>query len=285
MNPNIPKTPFSLTFRPRKGLLSARIRAVTEAGRRRRSSLPAVGLLLLILLLGVNLVSCATPKTEPSADPVEPSSDLVEPSSDPVEPSADPVVPSADPVVPSAIAAVLAGEKEFYSGVYGGFLDLAHLSRAEIPDYPEIETDFPCYISQFAVADLDGDGTPEALLTLAFDTYDASRTAVFHERDGVVYVYVTNFRSLHPDSIYTDGTVIGSGASYLHYICKITSFTDDGEPVFEEIATLDGSDWSINGKVYASESKFLTAESEFLEGKTLVKWYPYAGADFSQYFG
>lgn len=256
MNPNIPKTPFSLPFRPRKGLLSARIRAVAEAGGKRRGSLPAAGLLLLIILLGVNLVSCAASVAEPSATPAE----------------------------PSAIPAVLAGKKEYYSRVYGGFLDLAHLSRAEIPDYPEIETDFPCSISKFAVADLDGDGTPEALLTLAFDTYGASRTAVFHERDGVVYVYVTNYRSMHPDRIYTDGTVIGSGASYLHYISKITSFTDDGEPVFKKIATLDGSDWSINGKAYASESKFLTAESEFLEGKTLVKWYPYAGADFSQYF-
>lgn len=277
MDSNTPKTPFSLPFRPRKGLLAARIRAIAEPGGRRRGSLPAAGLLLFIMLLCVNLVSCAYAEAEPSSDPVEPSSD-------PTEPSYDPIEPSSDLAVPSAIAAVLAGEKEFYSGVYGGFLDLAHLSRAVIPDYPEIETDFPCYISQFAVADLDGDGTPEALLAFALDTYGSNRTAVFHERDGVVYVYVTNYRSLNPASIYTDGTVIGSGASYLHYISKITSFTDGGEPVFEEIATVDGSDWSINGKVYASESKFLTAESEFLEGKSHVEWYSYEGADFSKYF-
>lgn len=270
MDSNIPKTPFSLPFRPRKGLLVARIRAIAEPVGRRRGSLPAAGLLLFIMLLCVNLVSCAYAEAEFSSNPTEPSY--------------DPVEPSSDLAVPSAIAAVLAGEKEFYSSVYGGFLDLAHLSRAVIPDYPEIETDFPCYISQFAVADLDGDGTPEALLAFALDTYGSNHTAVFHEQDGEVYVYVTNYRSMNPASIYTDGTVIGSGASYLHFISKITSFTDDGEPVFEEIATVDGSDWSINGKVYASESKFLTAESEFLEGKSHVEWYPYEGADFSKYF-
>lgn len=266
MRSDLPNTRFSLSVKPRRGLTEFRVRAIVEAsnGRRGPTSLSASILALLVCLLCVNLVSCVAVRADSGA-------------------SSDTQAPAVQPE-PSAIPAVLAGEKEYYSRVYGGFLDLAHLSRAEIPDYPEVETDLPCFISRFAVADLDGDGTLEALLEFSYGPYGSDRIAIFHERDGQVTVDFTNFKEMHPEELRADGIYCGAfGAGVLHYH-RIASFTGDGAAQVESLAEMDLGTNSVNGAAYPSVDEMWSALDRIIGQSDPVTWHDFAGADFSLYF-
>lgn len=300
MKSNFPNTRFSLPMEPRKHEMGPRVRAIVEVsnGRRRRTSLSAAALALVVCFLCVNLVSCAAVRADSGA-----SSDTQAPAVQP-EPS-DPQpgqveaapISKPEPAAPErprdSILKVLTGEGEYHyhatrpDEVIDEYRDLTVLNSPE--DYCIEDRDAEIWISRFAAVDLDGDGVNEAVLERYCDDY-LFDYVIFHIYNGEVTFYEQVPRAF--DNPKADGTFEGDSGVLDQAVCRITAFTGSGSSDIEEdifILLYGWYDWA-EGQVFyyidhqpVSESAYNKAIKE-QRNKPDLEWHDFAGADFSEYF-
>ena len=122
--------------------------------------------------------------------------------------------------LPDSCMAVLLGEGTFLAET-GESLMIDQVDRAFFDD-----SDFPIKASQFAVVDLDYDGTAEIVLQLVFDDKDYSDASlVLHDRDGTAYGYIFWLRSFR--YLRQNGTYYFSGGAGYSGVGTLT-FTEEG---------------------------------------------------------
>lgn len=79
---------------------------------------------------------------------------------------------------------------------------------------------FELFWKQFAVVDLDRDGTNEMIFQAAKAEDAEPYNVIFHEKDGKVYAYQQNYRSMV--TVTTDGFILGSSGAADNDIYTIT---------------------------------------------------------------
>lgn len=181
--------------------------------------------MIALLLILLSLSSCARSGTSEPTDtqpaaplPAEPSSAQTE------EPQQAPGFPENIrgqlETLPDSCMAILLGEGTFLAE-NGESLMIDQVDRAFFDD-----SEFPIKASQFAVVDLDYDGTAEIVLQLVFDDKNYSDASlVLHDRDGTAYGYIfwlRGFRNLQQNGVYS----FSSGAAYSG--AGTLTFTEDG---------------------------------------------------------
>ena len=139
-------------------------------------------------------------------------------------------------------------------------------------------------IMNFAVVDLDRDGSEEIVLKVNGVAGDMGGNVIFHEICGKVYAYRTNSRTLL--SIKTDGTYTYSGWVLTNDGCAvITAFDEKGyiEDRFTyESGDYNGADTFVVDYKQSTEEGYNKALS-LQENKPDVDWHEFNDENISKY--
>ena len=205
--------------------------------------------MIVLLLILLSLSGCVQNSTSESPD-IQPAAPLpAEPSLDQAEeqqqtPGFPENIRKELEALPDSCMAVLLGEGTFLAET-GESLTIDQVDRAFFDD-----SDFPIRASQFAVVDLDYDGTAEIVLQLIFDDKDYSDASlVLHDRDGTAYGYIfwlRGFRYLRQNGVYYFsnsasssgvGTITFTEDGYIRNDIEITSTcgAETGRPPADEV--------------------------------------------------
>ena len=174
---------------------------------------------------------------------------------------------------PANVQDVLKGNQPFYYAADGGS-DFASVNIADIPSlfHPD---DAYMAIQNYAVIDLDGDGSEEAVVFVCGAAGDTGGYLVLHSRDDHVYGYRTDYRTF--ENLKTDGTFIYSDDLGSKEGVATIGFTQDGL-VITDVLSATGQAYimdhfMINGKKATQEE--YNAEKEKQDIKTNVEWHEY----------
>ena len=168
---------------------------------------------------------------------------------------------------------VLKGNQPFYYAANGGS-DFASVNIADIPSLLNPDDAYMA-IQNYAVIDLDGDGSEEAVVFVCGAAGDTGGYLVLHSRDDHVYGYRTDYRTF--ENLKTDGTFIYSDDLGSKEGVATIGFTQDGLVITDVLSatgqayTMDN--FMINGKKVTQEE--YNAEMEKQDLKSNVEWHEY----------
>ncbi len=215
-----------------------------------------LSLLLMVSLLLLN--SCAHVKSAQDSTPAPEEGTFSAPTD--IVPD-----PSFQPSLLQAFEKALLNEAPFFytdqdrNPVYQGNMYLREIDEARENIY---------YPSQFAVADMDGDGVPEVI----YQKYDYLGFVILRYREGTIYGYGVNYRGLI--GLKKDGSYSGSGGWIDISLGKMRflgPFRDTDEKAH---AIGQGDvDYYVNDEV-ADETIFNELWEEY-ESKSDVEWHEY----------
>ena len=174
---------------------------------------------------------------------------------------------------PANMQDVLEGNLPFYYAANGGS-DFASVNIADIPSLFNPDDAYMA-IQNYAVIDLDGDGSEEAVVFVCGAAGDTGGYFVLHSRDDHVYGYRTDYRTF--ENLKTDGTFIYSDDLGSKEGVATIGFTQDGLVITDVLSatgqayTMDN--FMINGKKVTQEE--YNAEKENQDLKTNVEWHEY----------
>lgn len=236
--------------------------------------------------------SSTEPSDQPTADPTlepqlsaDPAPMQSAPASEPVEPPAQPTSAPPTEAQPSQgnsgnrFYAVLQGSKSFYSTDINQNLTINELGRVISDD-----SGITVKVLKFASADLDGDGTPEAVLWLQVNGNDAYGFEILRQQGGQIYGYTLPYRSFM--ELKQDGTFsFSSGAADSGF--GTLSFSDKAYTVNEITHSQSAYDanneltvsYFVNGQA-ASEAEYLAAVEKQNE-KESVSWYDFTNENIA----
>ena len=168
---------------------------------------------------------------------------------------------------------VLKGNQPFYYAADGGS-DLASVNIADIPSLLNPDDAYMA-IQNYAVIDLDGDGSEEAVVFVCGAAGDTGGYLVLHSRDDHVYGYRTDYRTF--ENLKTDGTFVYSDDLGSKEGVATISFSQDGL-VITDVLSATGQAYimdhfMINGKKVTQEE--YNAEKENQDLKSNVQWHEY----------
>ena len=168
---------------------------------------------------------------------------------------------------------VLKGKQPFYYAADGG-PDFASVNIADIPSLLNPDDAYMA-IQNYAVIDLDGDGSEEAVVFVCGAAGDTGGYLVLHSRDDHVYGYRTDYRTF--ENLKTDGTFIYSDDLGSKEGVAAIGFTQDGLVITDVLSATGQAyimdDFAINGKKVTQEE--YNAEKEKQDLKSNVKWHEY----------
>ena len=168
---------------------------------------------------------------------------------------------------------VLKGNQPFYYAANGGS-DFASVNIADIPSLLNPD-DVYMAIQNYAVIDLDCDGSEEAVVFVCGAAGDTGGYFVLHSSDDHVYGYRTDYRTF--ENLKTDGTFLYSDDLGSKEGVATISFSQDGLVITDVISatgqayTMDH--FMINGKKVTQEE--YNAEKENQDLKSNVQWHEY----------
>ena len=168
---------------------------------------------------------------------------------------------------------VLKGNQPFYYAADGGS-DLASVNIADIPSLLNPDDAYMA-IQNYAVIDLDGDGSEEAVVFVCGAAGDTGGYLVLHSSDDHVYGYRTDYRTF--GNLKTDGTFIYSDDLGSKEGIATIGFTQNGL-VITDVLSATGqaytmNNFMINGKKVTQEE--YNAEKENQDLKSNVQWHEY----------
>lgn len=111
------------------------------------------------------------------------------------------------PLFAPELLSVLEGQSDVYMGYAGTSMNL--FSMYEVCEYYDLETYEPLSLEDFAVVDLDRNGTNEVVVTLM--NQSIPWRLILQLQDGVVYGYGYSYRGMQ--SISTDGRTVSSNSA------------------------------------------------------------------------
>ena len=174
---------------------------------------------------------------------------------------------------PANMQDVLKGKQPFYYAADGG-PDFASVNIADIPSLLNPDDAYMA-IQNYAVIDLDGDGSEEAVVFVCGAAGDTGGYLVLHSRDDHVYGYRTDYRTF--ENLKTDGTFIYSDDLGSKEGVAAIGFTQDGLVITDVLSATGQAyimdDFAINGKKVTQEE--YNAEKEKQDLKSNVKWHEY----------
>lgn len=168
---------------------------------------------------------------------------------------------------------VLKGNQPFYYAANGSS-DFASVNIADIPSLLNPDDAYMA-IQNYAVIDLDGDGSEEAVVFVCGAAGDTGGYFVLHSRDNHVYGYRTDYRTF--ENLKTDGTFIYSDDLGSKEGVATIGFTQDGLVITDVLSatgqayTMDN--FMINGKKVTQEEYNVEKEKQDL--KNNVEWHEY----------
>lgn len=168
---------------------------------------------------------------------------------------------------------VLKGNQPFYYAADGGS-DFASVNIADIPSLLNPDDAYMA-IQNYAVIDLDCDGSEEAVVFVCGAAGDTGGYFVLHSSDDHVYGYRTDYRTF--ENLKTDGTFLYSDDLGSKEGVATISFSQDGLVITDVISatgqayTMDH--FMINGKKVTQEE--YNAEKENQDLKSNVQWHEY----------
>lgn len=168
---------------------------------------------------------------------------------------------------------VLKGDQPFYYADGGS--DSSSVSIAEVPSLFDPDDAYMA-IQNYAMIDLDGDGSEEAVVYVCGAAGDTGGYLVLHSNDGQVYGYKTDYRKF--ENLKTDGTFSYSDELGSKEGVATISFTQDGL-VMTDVLSATGQAYTmdsfmINGKKATQEE--YNAEREKQDQKDNVEWQEYS---------
>ena len=168
---------------------------------------------------------------------------------------------------------VLRGKQPFYYAADGGS-DFASVNIADIPSLLNPDDAYMA-IQNYAVIDLDCDGSEEAVVFVCGAAGDTGGYLVLHSRDDHVYGYRTDYRTF--ENLKTDGTFLYSDDLGSKEGVATISFSQDGL-VITDVLSATGQAYimdhfMINGKKVTQEE--YNAEKENQDLKSNVQWHEY----------
>ena len=168
---------------------------------------------------------------------------------------------------------VLKGNQPFYYAADGGS-DFASVNIADIPSLLNPDDAYMA-VQNYAVVDLDGDGSEEAVVFVCGATGDTGGYLVLHSRDDHVYGYRTDYRTF--ENLKTDGTFIYSDDLGSKEGVATISFSQDGLVITDALSATGQAyimdNFMINGKKATQEE--YNAEMEKQDLKSNVEWHEY----------
>ena len=168
---------------------------------------------------------------------------------------------------------VLKGKQPFYYAADGGS-DLASVNIADIPSLLNPDDAYMA-IQNYAVIDLDGDGSEEAVVFVCGAAGDTGGYLVLHSRDDHVYGYRTDYRTF--ENLKTDGTFLYSDDLGSKEGVATIGFTQDGLVITDVLSATGQAyimdNFMINGKKVTQEE--YNAEKENQDLKSNVQWHEY----------
>ena len=168
---------------------------------------------------------------------------------------------------------VLKGKQPFYYAADGGS-DLASVNIADIPSLLNPDDAYMA-IQNYAVIDLDGDGSEEAVVFVCGAAGDTGGYLVLHSRDDHVYGYRTDYRTF--ENLKTDGTFTYSDDLGSKEGVATIGFTQDGLVITDVLSATGQAyimdNFMINGKKVTQEE--YNAEKENQDLKSNVQWHEY----------
>ena len=172
---------------------------------------------------------------------------------------------------PANMQDVLKGNQPFYYAANGGS-DFASVNIADIPSLFNSDDAYMA-IQNYAMIDLDGDGSEEAVVFVCGVAGDTGGYLVLHSSDDHVYGYRTDYRTF--ENLKTDGTFIYSDDLGSKEGVATIGFTQDGLVITDVLSatgqayTMDN--FMINGKKATQEE--YNAEKENQDLKNNVEWH------------
>ena len=168
---------------------------------------------------------------------------------------------------------VLRGKQPFYYAADGGS-DFASVNIADIPSLLNPDDAYMA-IQNYAVIDLDCDGSEEAVVFVCGAAGDTGGYLVLHSSDDHVYGYRTDYRTF--ENLKTDGTFLYSDDLGSKEGVATISFSQDGL-VITDVLSATGQAYimdhfMINGKKVTQEE--YNAEKENQDLKSNVQWHEY----------
>ena len=174
---------------------------------------------------------------------------------------------------PASIQDVLKGNQPFYYAANGGS-DFAPVNIVDIPSLFNHDDAYMA-IQNYAVIDLDGDGSEEAVVFVCGAAGDTGGYLVLHSRDDHVYGYRTDYRTF--ENLKTDGTFIYSNDLGSKEAVATIGFTQDGLVITDVLSATGQAymmdNFFINGKKATQEE--YNAEKEKQDLKNNVEWHEY----------
>ena len=168
---------------------------------------------------------------------------------------------------------VLKGNQPFYYAADGGS-DFASVNIADIPSLLN-PNDAYMAIQNYAVIDLDGDGSEETVIFVCGAAGDTGGYLVLHSRDDHVYGYRTDYRTF--ENLKTDGTFIYSDDLGSKEGVATISFSQNGFVITDVLSATGQAyimdNFMINGKKVTQEE--YNAEKENQDLKSNVEWHEY----------
>lgn len=174
---------------------------------------------------------------------------------------------------PANMQDVLKGKQLFYYATNDGS-DFASVNIADIPSLFNPDDAYMA-IQNYAMIDLDGDGSEEAVVFVCGVTGDTGGYLVLHSSDDHVYGYRTDYRTF--ENLKTDGTFIYSDDLGSKEGVATIGFTQDGLVITDVLSatgqayTMDN--FMISGKKATQEE--YNAEKENQDLKNNVEWHEY----------
>lgn len=178
------------------------------------------------------------------------------------------------------LGAVLRGEISFL------YVSEKAAQPKNIDDVPSLFDPSDAYMTkiwEFAVLDLDGDGTAEVILSVSGVANDMGGSLILHQINGRVYGYTANYRAL--TGLKTDGTFSYSDPTGVVEggICSIAAFTETGYTI-DKISYGQGDygEWNtfvVNHQA-ATEEAFRAVENEQSKKPDAV-WHDFAAENIA----
>lgn len=169
---------------------------------------------------------------------------------------------------------VLNGNQPFYY-VSAGESDFTLVNIAEAPSLFKPNDDYTA-IQKYAMVDLDGDGTEEAVIFVCGATGDTGGYLVLNGNGNNVYGYQTDYRTF--ENLKADGTFFYSDAAGTKEGVATIGFTQSGF-VMTDILSATGQaymmdNYMINGKKATDEE--YNSEKEKQDLKNNVGWHEFS---------
>lgn len=174
---------------------------------------------------------------------------------------------------PANMQNVLKGKQPFYYAADGGS-DFVSVNMADVPSLLNPDDAYMA-IQNYAMIDLDGNGSEETVVFVCGAAGDTGGYLVLHSNDCHVYGYRTNYRTF--ENLKTDGTFIYSDDLGSKEGVATIGFTQDGLVITDVLSatgqayTMDN--FMINGKKATQEE--YNAEKEKQNLKNNVEWHEY----------